>query len=430
MKIGLLGPYGSGNLGDAAIQEAMIRNIRKHRPDSQIFGFSVYPDDTEKRHGVKAYPISRSTALRPKAERPATGEEIGASGRMDGVRAKLKKIPVIFHVLKLIYRVLTILPEIPRETMFLVKSYMRLRGFDLLIASGGGQLCDFWGGPWAYPFVLFKWAVLSKLTGTRFIVVSAGAGPIAASLSRFFIRMALLMATYRSYRDDESKSLVESLGFIGANVVFPDLAFSFPVIRKKGVEVRENDMTTVGVNPLSYFDPRTWPEHDKEIYQVYINKVARIADFLLEDKCRVVLFSSDRMDMKVIADVQEILKRMGHGDSEENLAVIRTDSVDDLLSCISMMDMVIASRLHTLLLSFLLHKPAIAISPHPKVDSLMRGIDVWNYRLDIRTFDPEILREKLHEMDLNRGIIVERIRNRVSEFEAALGRQYEILFGL
>lgn len=39
-KIGILDCMGSGNLGDATIQEAMIQNIRKYCPDAQICGFS------------------------------------------------------------------------------------------------------------------------------------------------------------------------------------------------------------------------------------------------------------------------------------------------------------------------------------------------------------------------------------------------------
>ena len=39
--IGLLGPWGLGNLGCEATQEAIIQNIRSHIPKAQIIVFSV-----------------------------------------------------------------------------------------------------------------------------------------------------------------------------------------------------------------------------------------------------------------------------------------------------------------------------------------------------------------------------------------------------
>ena len=58
-KIGLLGPYGFGNLGDAAIQQAMVQHIKQHIPDGQIYGFSLNPEDTFNRHGIQSFLINR-----------------------------------------------------------------------------------------------------------------------------------------------------------------------------------------------------------------------------------------------------------------------------------------------------------------------------------------------------------------------------------
>ena len=57
-QIGLLGPWGSGNLGDATIQEAVIFNLKKWIPDSVIYGFSPDPSDTERRHRIKSFNTS------------------------------------------------------------------------------------------------------------------------------------------------------------------------------------------------------------------------------------------------------------------------------------------------------------------------------------------------------------------------------------
>ena len=57
--IGLLDHMGYGNLGDAAIQEAVITNIKKRLPNAQLVGFSLIPDDTMKRHGIPCHPLQR-----------------------------------------------------------------------------------------------------------------------------------------------------------------------------------------------------------------------------------------------------------------------------------------------------------------------------------------------------------------------------------
>ena len=55
--IGLLDHMGFGNMGDAAVQEAFITNIRRRVPSARLIAFSLFPDDTQKRHNVTAFPI-------------------------------------------------------------------------------------------------------------------------------------------------------------------------------------------------------------------------------------------------------------------------------------------------------------------------------------------------------------------------------------
>src|SRR5437764_12669732 len=59
LTIGLMGPFGYGNLGDAASVEAMILNIRARLPNARIYGFSLNPADIERRHGIPGFPVSR-----------------------------------------------------------------------------------------------------------------------------------------------------------------------------------------------------------------------------------------------------------------------------------------------------------------------------------------------------------------------------------
>ena len=58
-KIALMGPFGFGNLGDGAIQDAAIANIRRICDACDLYGISQNPEDTQRRHGIPAFPINR-----------------------------------------------------------------------------------------------------------------------------------------------------------------------------------------------------------------------------------------------------------------------------------------------------------------------------------------------------------------------------------
>jgi polysaccharide pyruvyl transferase WcaK-like protein len=57
----LLTPYTGGNLGDAAIQEAVIANVRSRLPTASVVMASLSPEDTTRIHGVRSFPIGVTT---------------------------------------------------------------------------------------------------------------------------------------------------------------------------------------------------------------------------------------------------------------------------------------------------------------------------------------------------------------------------------
>src|SRR5271166_1512363 len=57
LRIGLISPT-SGNLGNAAMQSAMIANLRKRIAGVEIVGITLNPEDTHRRHGIQAFPLA------------------------------------------------------------------------------------------------------------------------------------------------------------------------------------------------------------------------------------------------------------------------------------------------------------------------------------------------------------------------------------
>src|SRR6204780_258198 len=56
-RVALLTPYTGGNLGDAAIQDAMIANLRLRMPSAEFLGITLNCDNFLKQHGVGAFPL-------------------------------------------------------------------------------------------------------------------------------------------------------------------------------------------------------------------------------------------------------------------------------------------------------------------------------------------------------------------------------------
>jgi hypothetical protein len=80
----LLTPYTGGNLGDGAIQEAVLHHIYKRIPSASIQLISISPRTTERLHGIRSFPLSRD-AIEAKGRNPfketqGNGAEIAGAG--------------------------------------------------------------------------------------------------------------------------------------------------------------------------------------------------------------------------------------------------------------------------------------------------------------------------------------------------------------
>lgn len=421
-RIGLMGPFGSGNLGDAAIQEAMIGNARARLAGVEIVGFSLNPRDTQARHGIPAHPLNAAVprfsapeAAAPAAQRP--GNTAVTSGKLWRSLAALKRrlnlrIPHLYGL--------------RRQAAFWSDSLSALRGLDALIVSGGGQLDDIWDGPWGQPLTLLQWALMARLARVRFLFVSVGAGPIRTRPGRSLIRAALKLASYRSFRDTESLELIRGLGFSGPARVFPDLAFSLPRARTGPEAGAPGGKPRVGVSPMAYAHVDKWPDKDADLYGRYIRELAAFAAGLIEEGYRVILFRTHvRMDAPAIADFKAALGPAAARLEDRSGAM---DTVSDLLSALAAMDLVVTSRFHGVVLSLLLAKPVLAVTHHPKIDALMAQVGQSEFCLSIDAFAAQGLRARFQALERERAETARRLEGEADRFRAALELQYAEIF--
>lgn len=430
-KIGIWGFFGYGNLGDAAIQESIIQAIKKRLPQATIYGFSLNPIDTRQRHHIDAFPIYRKHIRSVSSAKQTKSwlEKEKAPSLYRRMRNWLKTINLVYPLLKGLRKILLGLMPIWEEIRFLVNSFWILRDLNVLVISGGGALDEYWGGPWRHPFALFKWAALAKIARVKLYVLSVGASSLKSPVTQFFVKCVLALADFRSFRDENSKRLVENIGFTGESHVFPDLAYNLEIDKSHRPFIKSNESRIVGINPIAYFDPRSWPEKDDIVYRNYVSKMSSFIYWLVQEQYRTLFFATDIfMDRLVVTDIKECLENMAATKLNGQIIDPSILTVSDLLVQISSTDLIVASRLHAILLSHVMHKPVLAISYDKKVKTLMENMGQLEYCQDIKRFEVDSLIDVFKSLESNKKILERQIVQRMVSYRDALQDQFDRTF--
>jgi polysaccharide pyruvyl transferase CsaB len=155
-KIGITGSYGGMNLGDEAILQAMIEQLRKEVPGVEISVFSRNAEDTKRRHKVeRAVPVRR-----------------------------LSRAEVV--------------PEIER--------------LDLLLFGGGGILYD------ADARVYLREVLVAKEHRVPVMLFAVGAGPLVEATVQQAVREALEDVAAITVREKSAQQVLEAAG-VKRNVI-------------------------------------------------------------------------------------------------------------------------------------------------------------------------------------------------------------------
>jgi polysaccharide pyruvyl transferase WcaK-like protein len=430
-RIALLTPYTGGNFGDASIQDAFIANLRLRLPRAQFSGISLNCDNFLKRHGTQAYPLCNSNspfygmAGSSKSELQVETYPAPAVKRNSSLRRALSRVPVARWLNR---KLRAPFAEVKQELQHWIGGYRFLRTKDLLVVSGGGQLDEEWGGPWGHPFTLLKWAVLARAARVPFVVASVGVGKINSFACRSFLSIALRLARYRSYRDKHSRELSgRLLRDSSGDSVVPDLAFSFPlsdIAPSESLRSLAQGKTIVAISPISYAKPETWPHQDRQLYDRYLSHIAGLIRLLSSRNYFVVIVWSSYSDRQVVADLRQLFHAV---EPAPEFHVPALESWKGLIGILRSVDILVASRLHSIILGTLSQKPTIAVSFDPKVDWVMEDLNQTDYLMQIRDFTAGQVAQTIERMLTRRNEIERTLAAYQLRIQPVLAEQYDTL---
>ena len=397
-RIGILGHVGRQNLGDEAIIEAFLDGARAVAPGATFTAFTMKPSDTTERHGIAAF------QLRPRM------------ARLPGPRWLPWRLRAAGGWIR----------EAAADLLFWSRRLRHVRSLDLLAVTGSNQLSDYFGGPWGFPYTIWAWTTAARMCGVPVVFLSVGAGPIRSPWTRRFIRSSLAKAAYVSVRDVGSKAALERIGIPGPHRLAPDLAqgHRLPAKDTAGPSPARAGGRMVVINPLPYFDPRSWAEPDADVYARYIDQLAAFA-VAAEGLGDIVRFvpTQLRVDPPVVADLLAAMeRRSGRRPGPETAPAIQ--SFEDVVALFRAADVVVATRFHGVLIAQMCGAPTVGIVYRPSTRDLMEDCGQGAFAIDIRDISAERLLDLADGVVRERPAAAARIEQRFREYREALMAQY------
>jgi polysaccharide pyruvyl transferase WcaK-like protein len=436
-RIFLLSPYSGGNLGDQAIQFSFVQNLRQRRPSLEFIGVTEKPAATAVIHGIPCVPISLGVAratpgkwlhLPDHGGAPA-GSRLGPVSPAPAAAPRSALWRTLTGPVRLLRRAGRLAGRLAGEVVFAVRAAGLLRRGDLLLVAGGGQIDDTWGGPWAHPFAMWKWTALARLRGCRVAVASVGWSDLGAALSRRFFDAALKRACYRSYRDRGSVDRAVASGLPDRGLCVPDNAFGLQVAPGLVQSSRGSSAATVGLSPIAFGRSGTWPTVDAPVYARYIDEYSRFAAALTREGRGVKVFTTSRMDRHAVEEMRALM-RDTHGARMDQVEIVATDTLAELLATLAGCGLVVASRLHGVILAHRLGIPTLAISFDRKVDAHMEDVGQSRFCLDIRKVDCAGLLRDFATLESSAAAMRQQLLAYVDARQKPLAKQYDILASL
>jgi polysaccharide pyruvyl transferase WcaK-like protein len=369
-RVALFGPYASRNLGDTATQMSVMQNLRHRCPDVQFLGVSPEPDDTLRSLGIPAFPLTGFGA-----SAGDLGGEFYTSAHPDRGR--------------------------PLSLRAIRKIVSFVQSLDLLVISGGGQIDDFWGGPWAHPWSMLLWTMIARWQGVPVAYLAIGLDKLDAALSRRFCIWALQLASARSFRDTQTHQAMLQLGLNKPSAVCPDVVFA---LEFSATRVATGSQPFVVISPISR---KTWSSKETDTHTRYLQALIEAGLHLANQGFAIrIVCSQTVMDT---ADARHLARCLTEGGAVE-VTLCDAPIVEDFLRHVSGAELVVASRLHAVILSLITGTPVVALAHLGKVGAAMKVVALDDFCLSLQDFPNDQLLTLIDRALSRREILRDQIR--------------------
>jgi polysaccharide pyruvyl transferase WcaK-like protein len=379
VRVGLFGLLGSGNLGNNASMESVVRYLRAEHPDVLIDAMCTGPETVAGRYGV---PATTMTWYHEK---------------------RVARLPVVAE-------------KLLGKGIDVFRTALWVRRHDVVIVPGMGTLeSSLPLRSWQVPYSFFLVCASGRLFGTKVAFVSAGAGIVKRRATRFLLDASARLAFYRSYRDEPSRDMMRARGIdVSRDHVFSDLAFGLPAI-----QAEPGDTQLVGVGLMNYRGSNDDRGQADKIRESYMETMKSFLTWLIEGGYSVRILMGDENDAAdgVGEEMNAYIRERHPGLDPERFTTENASSFEELMEAMAPVGTVVAARFHTVICALRLAKPVVSLGYAPKFSALLAPMGLADFCHTARFPDAQILIEQFTQLQQRRA----ELRQSIIEGNAAYG---------
>lgn len=357
----ICGFYGHHNLGDEAMLAGMLCLLKRYLGPEYLHQVTVYsndPEETSKQHGVATL---RNQFPRRRRERWLKWAE---------------------HTWALWQH-----------------QFFMLGGGDLLRDSPEREVATVWLEPLQRAMAL----------GCRTIVLGISVGEIWKPQTKRAIVNTLNQVTLIAVRDQQSRQQLEQMGVTRPIAVTSDLALQLTSVQqsRRPMSAAKTSASAVNIGMSIRSLAGRMPELDDSVEQRFYREMAKIIDYLIETKGATVSL----LPFQTHSPSYRAQHRPGDNDEDAIAAVLAQcqhrqqvnvcsafASVEQAVDQLRSFDVVIGTRLHSLILAAGLGIPLLAAVYDKKVAGFMAEIDQQINSIAVQQFTLETVKPRLEKL--------------------------------
>lgn len=268
-----------------------------------------------------------------------------------------------------------------------LKVFNAIRKSDVLFSGGGSLLQDDTSARSIHYYLsIIRMGLLMK---KEVFLISNGIGPLSRPHNKRQVAHVLNKVNHTTVRDYNSKKLLEEIGVLGHKIsVSADLVIDMEmqpliagkkILSKLGIENSDRKLIGIAIRQKDFRS-----QHNRDALIRFANHLSEMYTVIF-----IPFYYED--DAKIEADIRNDVSSNVHFITEKHDA-------DAVLSVMQNLDILIGSRLHSLIFSLVAEVPFIGISYDPKIENFMEMIEMYPV-CTMKQFDIEALKKAVKDLD-------------------------------